>query len=126
MKILTRITFIALLTLALSLVTSARADEELNLDFDLVNKTGWGIKEVYVSPSASDDWEENILKAPLKDGETLEVTFHPKLSAKKWDLKIVWVDGGDAVFWRGCDLSEISKLSLFYDEDKDETSAKAE
>lgn len=100
--------------------------EPLNLDFELINKTGWAIKEVYISPSASDNWEENIMTSPLKDGEILEVSFSPGQASKKWDLKIVWVDGGDDVFWRGYDLSEISKLTLFYDEKSDETSAKAE
>jgi hypothetical protein len=100
--------------------------EEVNLDFSLVNKTGYGIKEVYISPMKEDSWQENILEEPLEDGETLDVTFSPEHTAKKWDLKIVWVDGGDSVYWRGCDLSQISKLTLFYDADTDETSAKAE
>jgi len=109
--------------LVLGLATAAQA---ANLDFDLINKTGWGIKAVYVAPSAQDDWEENILKGTLKDGETLSVSFSPKEATKKWDLKIVWVDGGEAVYWRGFNLSEISKLSLYYDADKDVTSAKTE
>lgn len=126
MKTLIQVINVSVLALCLGLISTAKAAEPVNLDFDLINKTGWDIKEVYVSPSKSDDWEENILKSPLKDGETLEVTFSPKLSAKKWDLKIVWVDGGDSVFWRDNDLSEISKLSLYYDAKKDVTTAKAE
>ena len=100
--------------------------EELNLDFKLVNSTGWGIKEVYVAPNSSDDWGDSILKEPLKDGETLEVKFHPKATATKWDLKIVWVDGGKSVYWTGYKLTDIEKITLFYDEKTDKTSAKAE
>ena len=123
MKTLTQIIKFSILSIVLALATAAQAAD---LDFDLINKTGWGIKEVYVAPSSQDDWEENLIKKPLKDGETLEISFSPKESAKKWDLKIVWVDGGEAVYWRGFDLSSISKLSLYYDEKKDVTSAKTE
>lgn len=125
MKTLIHVINISVLAIALGFISTAKA-ERLNLDFDLINKTGWDIKAVYVSPAASDEWEENLLKSPLLDGETLEVSFSPKLSSKKWDIKIVWVDGGDSVFWRGYDLSEISKLSIYYNAKTDTTTAKAE
>jgi len=111
--------------LMLGLAATASA-EELNLDFTLVNKTGWAIKEVYVAPTTSTDWEEDLLKEPLKDGESLEISFESEHKSKKWDLRIVWVDEGAPVIWKGYDLTEISKLTLFYDPKTDVTSAKAE
>jgi hypothetical protein len=123
MKTLIKVIKYSLMALLVGGVTTVHA---ANLDFELINKTGWGIKAVYVAPSGQDDWEENILKGKLKDGETLEVTFSGKEETEKWDLKIVWVDGGEAVYWRKLDLSKISKLSLYYDADKDVTSAKSE
>lgn len=116
--------FLALSIVMLGLATSAQA--ELNLDFELVNKTGYGIKEIYIAPSASDNWEENILKSELENGETLEVSFSPEANSKKWDLKIVWSDGDTPVVWSGYDLTEISKLTLFYNADTEKTTAKAE
>lgn len=124
MKTLIRVMQLSVLAVALGL-TSTQA-EVPNLDFELINKTGYDIKEVYVAPSASDNWEENIIKEPLKDGESLAVSFAPGEASKKWDLKIVWVDGGDAVYWKGYDLSEISKISLKYNEQTDVTSASVE
>ena len=98
--------------------------EELNLDFTLINSTGYGIKEIYIGPSSQDDWGKNIIKKPLKDGEKLDITFHPEAAAVKWDVKIVWVDPGNPVQWLGLKLTEIKTLQLFYDEKTDKTSAK--
>lgn len=111
--------------LVLHCASSVKA-EELNLDFKLVNSTGWSIKEVYVAPNSSDEWGDDILKEPLKDGEVLEVKFHPKATATKWDFKIVWVDGGKSVVWHGYKLTDIEKITLFYDEKTDKTTAKSE
>ena len=116
---------LSLIALMMGAVPSAQA-EELNLDFTIVNKTGWSIKEIYVAPSSSENWEENILKEPLLDDETLDVTFEPSEKSKKWDLRIVWVDEGSPVVWKNYDLSEISKITLFYNAKTDVTSAKTE
>lgn len=124
MNKLPQIAVLWLVAAMLAIVTPAHA--ELNLDFDLVNKTGYAIKEVYVAPSSSDDWEENILKENLEDEETLEVSFSSDQTAKKWDLRIVFADGSAPVYWKNYNLTEISKLTLFYNHDTDVTSAKAE
>lgn len=117
------------LALALGVVllvpTVARAASEL--DFTMVNGTGYGIKEVYVSPSAADHWGSNILPSTLENGQGLKVSFAPQAEGiEEWDLMIVWVDGGDKVYWRGVKLSEISKITLHYDRESGETSATAE
>ncbi len=106
--------------------TSSVKAEELNLDFSLVNSTGWGIKELYIAPSASDDWGTNILKDVLKDGGTLKITFSPKATAAKWDISIVWEVGGKSVVWKGYKLTDISKITLKYDEATKETTATTE
>lgn len=112
-------------TLLLGYAANAQA-EELDLDFKLVNSTGYTIKEVYISPTAKKDWGENIMKGKLKDGQTLDVTFHPKTKAARWDLRIVWADDGEAVEWTGYKLTEIEKITLKYDEKSEETSATTE
>ena len=106
--------------------TSSVKAEELNLDFKLVNSTGWGIKELYIAPSASEDWGTNILKKVLKDGETLNITFSPKATAAKWDISIVWEVGGKSVYWKGYKLTDISTITLKYDENTQVTSASTE
>jgi hypothetical protein len=105
--------------------TSAYAGND-NLDFSLVNKTGYGIKEVYVAPHSTDTWSENLSSSPLENGETLNISFNEGAKAAKWDIKIVWVDEGAPVVWMNCRLSEISKFILHYNRDTDETSAETE
>src|SRR5881227_483276 len=109
---------IILVTLLLGLVMPAKA--ALDLDFTLVNKTGYDIKEVYVGPTTSDDWGDNVLKDILKDGQGLELKFHPKATAEKWDIKVVYTDG-ETAWWKGYKLTEISKINLFWSKDKGST-----
>ena len=115
---------ILLLTLALVLGLVAPAKAELNLDFKLVNKTGYDLKEVYISPTGEDEWGDNVIKETMEDGATLELTFSPKASAAKWDIKCVYTDGETAE-WKGYKLTEINKITLFWNKDKGST-AKAE
>ena len=116
--------FAAVFAVALVLAT-AWADNE-KLDFKLVNATGYGIKEIYVAPSASTEWGDNIIEKPLENNETLNISFNEKATAEKWDLKIVWVDGGDAVYWKSVKLTEVNTITLHYNRDSGETSASAE
>ncbi len=116
---------IVLLALICVLVFPGAA-QAINLDFELVNGTGWAIKEIYVSPASVNDWQENLISQPMADGESYEITFSPDADVAKWDMKIVWVDPGEDVFWKSLDLSKISKLTLRYNADTDETSAEAE
>lgn len=102
------------------------AAHALDLDFNLVNKTGYEIKEIYVSPASENSWQQDLLSEPLADGETLEISFSPDSDAAKWDMKIVWVDPGEDVVWQALNLTQISKLTLFYDADSDKTTAEAE
>jgi hypothetical protein len=103
----------------------AHADNA-NLDFTLVNRTGYGIKEIYIAPSASTDWGDNIIGKPLENGDELAITFSPKETAEHWDIRIVWVDEGADVIWKKCKLSEITKIMLHYNRDTDETTAETE
>ena len=111
-----------------TLTFSAAAQDTELLDFELVNGTGWAIKEIYISPAAVDDWQNNILAelGPMADGQSLPLKFSPDSNTSKWDMKIVWVDEGEDVVWKNLDLSKISKLTLRYNADTDETSADAE
>ena len=108
---------ILLLTLALVLGLVMPAKAELNLDFSLVNATGYDIKEIYVSPTGVDEWGDNVLKGTLKDGATLELSFSPKATASKWDIKAVYTDGETAE-WKGAKLTDIEKITLHWDKDK--------
>ncbi|MFM8655932.1 MAG: hypothetical protein ACKOD5_02190 [Chthoniobacterales bacterium] len=116
---------ICLLAVATAFAFPAAA-QALNLDFELVNGTGWAIKEVYISPATVNDWQENVISKPMDNGDSYEITFHPDADVAKWDMRIVWVDEGEDVVWQALDLSKISKLTLRYNPETNETSADAE
>jgi hypothetical protein len=114
---------------AASTPASSNSASNAELDFTLVNKTGYAIKQVFVGPASSKEWaaEDEILKGrTFGDGATMDITFHPKATAKKWDLKVEWADGSPAEEWLNLDLTQIEKLTLKYDKAKDVTSAEIE
>jgi hypothetical protein len=105
----------------------AKLGAESALDFTLVNKTGYGISEVFIGPTSSEDWGDNILEEELQDGGRLSVTFHHKAAkVAKWDLMITFSDDDSKVYWRGYKLSEISKITLHYNRSTDKTTAVTE
>ena len=87
-------------------------------DFTLVNSTGVEIHALYVSPADQKEWGSDILgKDTLGDGQTAEISFSPKEEAAKWDLRVE--DGkGNSIEWSDLDLTEISKVTLNYDDGK--------
>jgi hypothetical protein len=94
------------------------AEEELNLDFTLHNATGKVLKEVYVGPNSSDEWGSDVMgKDVVGDGESVHLSFHPKATAKHWDLKIVF-DDGKATVWTDFDLTTIDDITISYKDGK--------
>jgi hypothetical protein len=84
-------------------------------DFTLVNETGLTIDQLYCSPSASKDWEEDILGTGiLEDGEKAGITFSRGETARNWDLLIVDEDG-DKIVWEEIDLLEAETIVLYYE-----------
>ena len=122
--------FVAGLILAVTLVAgglSSSARAEGKQDFTLVNKTGYQIEKVFVSPTKSDDWQDDILgRGTLDDGEKVDITFHRAATGCKWDLKVVYTDDGSSAVWQALDLCTISKVTIRYDRKSDTTSASVE
>jgi hypothetical protein len=62
-------------------------------------------------------------QATLGDGQAANIHFHRSATAFKWDLKVVYsVDSSSAV-WSDIDLCTVEKITIFYDKDKDVTTA---
>jgi|688.fasta_scaffold293625_2 hypothetical protein len=110
-----------LFVLALPAVSHA-----LDHDFELVNGTGYAIKEIYISPAAADNWQNNVLPEPMADGQSATITLSSDENPAKWDMKIVWVDPGEDVVWQALSLPQISKLTLRYNADDNSTTAEVE
>lgn len=99
-----------LLLLLASVGAPAMAGEQ---DFTLRNRTGVEIHELYVAPSKSNEWEEDILgRDTLPDDEDVDISFSRKETAKNWDLMVVDGDG-NSVEWHKLNLKEISRVTLY-------------
>lgn len=106
---------VGIVTLSLCAATVALAGEQ---DFTLNNQTGVEIHEIYISPTKANRWGQDLLgEGTMPDGETGSVTFDDSASAALWDIKVV--DGeGDSIAWTGLDLTEISTVTLFFEDGK--------
>lgn len=101
--------------------------QEARQDFELVNKTGYDISHVYVSPTKSNDWEEDVLgKDVLNDGDEWDIKFQRATKTCKWDLKVVYADDNSAAYWQGIDLCRVAKITIRYNRKSDTTSAEFE
>jgi hypothetical protein len=95
-------------------------------DFTVLNKTGHPISELYVSASAKDNWEEDVLgRDILADGDRTTIRFAGDESSCLWDIKVIYSDGEDAS-WQGVNLCKVSVVSLSYDADTGKTMAETD
>jgi hypothetical protein len=91
-------------------------------DFSLINKTGYEIREVYVSPHNASDWEEDVLgEDSLDDNTSVKIHFSRDTDTCTWDLKVVYTDDGSSAEWGNFDLCTISEVSIYYNEKTDKT-----
>jgi hypothetical protein len=89
-------------------------DSAAELTLTLTNFTGSAIRGVYVSPSDSNGWEENVLAGgELADGDSLKIAFDPDARNVLWDIRVE--DGSEHKHyaeWKGINLREVSKIAL--------------
>ena len=80
-----------------------------------MNSTGTPFRGIYISPSDSPGWEENILGADLlNDGGTVTIRFNPAENCILWDLKVQDTYGHYAE-WKNIKLNEVSRITLSID-----------
>ena len=104
-------------------ITSTQNPE---LDFTIVNKTGYDIKALYIGASGTGDWtkEDEVLKGrAFPNGKSYDIKFSPRAKAEKWDIMVTWADGSGSEEWLKLKLTEIEKVTLIYDKEKDQTKA---
>jgi hypothetical protein len=108
---------------AASMVAPALA-EDAKQDFTLVNDTGYELNSVFVSPTKSNDWEDDVMgQDTLDDGQTVDIKFHRAEKTCKWDLKVVYSDDGSTAVWSNIDLCSVEKITIHYNRKSDTTSA---
>ena len=83
-------------------------------DFTLVNRTGYTLREIYLSASNRDSWgNDRMGDGTLDNGKSRLFKFSDKASCVQ-DLKVVFDDDDSDVVWKGVDLCEINKITLKY------------
>jgi hypothetical protein len=112
-------TYIAAIALSLfSLLGVAPSFAEGKQDFTLHNDTGKVIKEVYVGPTKSEEWGDDVMgKDVVGDGESVLITFNSRATAKHWDIKVVF-DDGKWNYWTNFDLTTISDVTISFKDGK--------
>ena len=104
---------IAICALATGLATPAMAGVQ---DFTVVNRTGYEIYSLYVSPSDERSWEEDVLDDDvLPDGDSVRVNFDNSEDDCMWDIMVVYSIDDEHVYWNDIDLCEVSTVQLQYD-----------
>ena len=111
---------------AISTVVAAGTAFAGDADFTLVNRTGYALREVYVSPSHKNAWgKDRMGEYTLEHGKARLFKFSDKSSCKQ-DLKVVFEDDESEVIWEEFDLCELSKITLKYNRKTREVSADTE
>ena len=84
-------------------------------DFTLVNKTGYPIREVYISAAHKNNWGRDRLgDGILENNKSRFFRFRDRAACKN-DLKVVFDDNGTEVTWDNVDLCDLEKLTIRYD-----------
>ncbi|HML10767.1 MAG TPA: argininosuccinate lyase [Stellaceae bacterium] len=120
---MTKVRFAAVFAAVLAFAAPAFT-QEAKQDFKLINATGYELKALYVSPSKSDEWGDDILgQDVLSDGQAVNVHFSPKVHTCKWDLRVTYTDDNSNAVWSDIDLCTVEKITIHYDRNNDVTRA---
>jgi hypothetical protein len=111
---------IALIALTLAAAGSAWAGDA---DFKLVNKTGYAINEVYISPTQKANWGKDRLgEYQLLNGQSRTFRFGDTANCEQ-DIKVVFTDDESEVEWEEINLCEHSVITLKYNRKTDQATA---
>lgn len=112
------------LVVAALLLLSPGAWAQGKQDFTVENQTGYDISHVYVSPTNSENWGEDILgQDVLEDKAAVDIEFDRADTACKWDLMVTYADDDSKAFWRDIDLCTVSVITIRYNRATDKSTA---
>lgn len=89
----------------------ARADHR---DFSIDNQSGANLVKLWISPSSSSDWEEEMLKGQvIRPGRRRKITFTDRYAAQECLFDLKYVDANlDSWTFNKVDLCKVSELTL--------------
>lgn len=109
-KIVTALLAALIFSVAMTSTTSAGRQ-----DFTLVNQTGRPIINVYITPSHSYYWNDDILEEDiLPNGESAYIQFNRKETDRYWAMMVTFDNGNDYIY-EDIDLFSVSRITLRYD-----------
>jgi hypothetical protein len=109
-----------------ALTSTATATLAGEADFTLVNRTGYEIREVYISAANRNNWGRDRLgDGSLQHARSKLFKFSDRASCKQ-DIMVVFEDDNSKVTWEDLDLCEINKLTIKYNRSTNTVSADAE
>ena len=104
MKLRALLGFIMVMVFAVSAFGGAQ-------DFVLVNNTGYDIYIINISPTNTNDWEEDVLGSDiLENGDSVTVRFGVG-NTRYWDIQAVFKDES-SISWYKIDLLETYAVTL--------------
>lgn len=97
----------------LSATTEAAAQ-----DFTVINKAGFEIHALYMTPHNAKEWGGDILGVDtLPVNDSVSIVFSRKEKSKLWDLRVEDANGA-FIEWVNLNLLEISSVTLYYKNSK--------
>ena len=102
------------LLLAIAGTLTAASATAGEADFTLVNKTGYPIREVYISAAKKNHWGRDRLGEGILENDKSRFFRFRDAAACRNDLKVVFDDNDAEVTWQNVDLCEVEKLTLRY------------
>ena len=113
---------IALFFLGLVFLAAPAAAQKA--DFDLVNETGYPIRELYVSPTKARTWGDDQLGRHIIEPREQWLIATPLAGgACNFDIRIVFDDDGSDAVWENFNLCRVKKITLTYNRRSGETIA---
>jgi hypothetical protein len=106
-------------------VFSGGAAWAADADFKLVNRTGYEISEIYISPTQRKQWgRDRMGEHVLKNNFSKVFRFGDTRNCRQ-DIRVVFSDG-DTVEWDDINLCRLSQVTLRYNRKKGEVWADTE
>jgi len=114
---LSRILLIGLLTFGAFFLPPAAIVEvaaQASEDITVINKTGFEIHALYMTPHNAKQWGADILGVDtLAVNDSVAIVFSRKEKTQLWDLRVEDANGA-FIEWTKLDLLEMSSITLYY------------
>lgn len=112
--------------LALISLLAAFSSYAGDADFLLINRTGYAIREIFLTPAHKKKWgPERLGKRVLGNGQQRQFKLGEFADCVQ-DMMIIFDDDGSEVIWEDLDLCELEKITLRYNRKTGEVRADTE